>query len=87
MVTSLVSEYNKAAREDAMAHRYTRRQYLTYLLIMDGVEPRRAEEMVREVATLHPELSMDEEMTWAEWMDLAAHPHIAAVADIDPAAR
>jgi hypothetical protein len=71
MTTSLISEFHRAERRTAMGREYTRRQFLTYMLITDGVEARRAEEMVREVAESRPELDMDESLTWAAWLRLA----------------
>lgn len=47
---------------------YTRRQFLTYYLVMDGTGFFAAREVVSAAAAEHPEWDMDEEFTWDEWM-------------------
>lgn len=46
---------------------YTRRQFLTYRVVMDGVPIWQAHEAVSSTALEHPEWDMDEEMTWEQW--------------------
>lgn len=51
--------------------RFTRRQYLTYTAIMDGVDRGmnfpEARDAVAITALEHPEWDMDEELTWEQW--------------------
>lgn len=50
--------------------RYTRRQFLTYQLVMEAGTPiYEAMEAVASTAIEHPEWDMDEEMTWAQWTE------------------
>lgn len=46
---------------------FTRRQFLTYQLIVDGTPWWEAVEAVSTTALEHPDWDMDEEMTWSEW--------------------
>jgi hypothetical protein len=45
----------------------TRRQYLTYRLLMRGFPAFVVLEAVASTAIEHPEWDMDEEKTWLEW--------------------
>lgn len=47
--------------------KFTRRQYLTYELVMRGAKVFEAIEAIASTAIEHPEWDMDEELTWAEW--------------------
>lgn len=48
-------------------HQFTRRQYLIYAAAMNGGDVSIAAEAVSSWALDHPEVDMDESMTWAEW--------------------
>jgi hypothetical protein len=67
---TMISEYHRAERHHAMEQTFTRRQFLTYLLVTDGVAIEQAEGMVSDLATAQPFLDMDEALTWAAWLDL-----------------
>jgi hypothetical protein len=46
---------------------FTRRQFMEYLLIMEGSTWWEAKEAVASTAMEHPEWDMNERMTWPEW--------------------
>lgn len=46
---------------------FTRRQYLLMRAMLEGASTWLALEAVSSTAIEHPELSMSEERTWAEW--------------------
>lgn len=50
--------------------KYTRRQYLTAMAMMNGANVFSAVEAVASVALEHPEWDMDDEKTWAEWVSI-----------------
>lgn len=50
-----------------MAERYSRRQFLIYATAMKGGNVMIASEAVSSWALDHPDVDMDEMMTWAEW--------------------
>lgn len=87
MTTTLVGEYRRAERKALIEQTYSRRQFLTYLLITDGVEPTMAEGMVHDISEARPGLDMEERLTWAQWLDLANVPndiarwHMASMLD------
>lgn len=51
----------------AVEQTFTRRQFLTYQMVMEGANVWLAIEAVSSTAIEHPEWDMDEEMTWAQW--------------------
>lgn len=48
-------------------HTWTRRQYLTARVVMEGTPLLAAIEAVHSTALAHPEWDLDEERTWEEW--------------------
>jgi hypothetical protein len=46
---------------------FTRRQYMTRRLLLDGVDMWAAIELVSSIAMAHPDWDMDERHTWSEW--------------------
>lgn len=67
---TLISEFHKAEREEAMARTFTRHEFLTYLLITDGVEMSMALAMIEELTAARPDLDMQERLTWEQWLDM-----------------
>lgn len=59
-----------AGREALKDGLFTRRQYLTLRLCMDGANIWEAIEAIASTAIEHPEWDMDEEKTWHEWNSL-----------------
>ncbi len=49
--------------------KYTRRQFMEYELIMQGAPLYAAREATEKAARAHPNMPMDREMTWAQWME------------------
>ena len=47
---------------------YTRAQFMEYELVMGGAPHWAAREATEQAARSHPNLAMDREMTWAEWI-------------------
>lgn len=57
------------AKRDLKDETFSRRQFLTYRIVMDGTPIWQAIEAVSSTAMEHPDWDMDQEMTWAEWQE------------------
>jgi hypothetical protein len=52
------------------SRKYTRRQYMTYHLVMSGTPALLAMEAISSTAIEHPDWDMDnEKYTWSEWQE------------------
>jgi hypothetical protein len=54
--------------ESIRDRKFTRRAFMTYRVVLRGTHALAAMEAVSSWAIDNPDVDMDEEMTWSEWM-------------------